>query len=489
VSKRVGRLLDVGICAVIVLVAIQLPNILPEASNLIHHHSFFLGPANDVLHGRAIVGDAWSQYGVGVIDFLALVFAVVPIGFGTFALVVVALTAAQYLCVYATLRLAGLGQALAAATVALAALGNLFSPINNYVVYPSASALRFGLPYLIVLIAVIGARYPQRARAARFATLAVLGLGAVWSLEAFVYCAATYGVLVLIEAICLGPGAVRRVLRGAVVGLLVSAAALALFSLLTLLFHGGLNWGPYFEYLQLYSTGEVGELPVVVFSAGPIMAAAIFTSAVVLLWLARYRPAELAPPMRAALTGFTGLAIATFTYYIGRSHPNNLLILLVPVVALGGLWLQVLLSAPIARWRYLPIGAVLLAGAMIAVNSGHGTGADRPAPRQLALDRLRAPGRKPASGSTLARRRGAARRPAARGAGRGPDRAGIDQRSAAAGRPAEPAADLRPHRGQPDPLQRNAGVCRRREPTHRDVVAHLARPAPGRGALAGRPAP
>lgn len=370
VSKRVGRLLDAGICLVIALVVIQLPNILPEAPNLIHHHGFFLGPANDVLHGRAIAGDAWSQYGVGVIDFLALIFTVVPIGFGTFALIVVALTVALYLCVYATLRLAGLGRALAAATIALAALANLFSPINFYLVYPSASALRFGLPYLIVLLAVVGARYPQRARAARVATLAVLGLGAVWSLEAFVYCAATYGVLVLVEAICLGSNVVRNVLRGAAAGLAVSAAALALFSLLTLLFHGSVNWGPYFEYLQLYSTGEVGELPVVVFSAGPIMAAAIFTSATTVLWLARYRPSELAPATRAALTGFTGLEIATFTYYIGRSHPNNLLILLVPVIALCGLWLQVLLSAPVARWRYVPIGAVLLAGAMIAVNSG-----------------------------------------------------------------------------------------------------------------------
>jgi hypothetical protein len=367
--ERARRPLDIAICVVIALVVIQFPNILPFTPNLIHHHDFFLGPANDVVHGRAMIGDAWSQYGVGAIDFLALVFTVVPIGYGTLALIVVALTTAQYLCVYATLRLAGLGQVLAVMAISVAALGNLFSPINAYVVYPSASALRMGLPYLLVLFAVLGARKPSWARTARVAMLVGLAIGATWSFETFVYCAATYGALVLVEAISSGDHVVRRVLREGALGLAVSAVAVLLLSLLTLLFDGNLDWGPYFEYLRLYTAGGLGELPIVVFSAGPMMGAAIFMSAVTLLWLIRYFPWSLSPPMRAALAGFTGVAIATFTYYIGRSHPNNLLVLLVPVVALGGLWVQLLLSAPVARWRFVPIGAMILAAAMIAVNS------------------------------------------------------------------------------------------------------------------------
>jgi hypothetical protein len=367
--QRTRRPLDIAICVVIALVVIQLPNILPSAPNLIHHHNFFLGPANDVVHGRAMIGDAWSQYGVGAVDFLALVFTLVPIGYGTLALIVVALTTAQYLCVYATLRLAGLGQVLAVMAISVAALGNLFSPINVYVVYPSATALRMGLPYLLILFAVLGARKPAWARAARVAMLAGLAIGAIWSFETFVYCAATYGALVLVEAMCAGTHVVRRVLREGALGLAVSAVAVLMLSLLTLLFDGNLDWGPYFEYLRLYTAEGLGELPVVVFSAGPIMGAAIFLSAVTLLWLIRYFPWSLSPPMRLALAGFTGFAISTFTYYIGRSHPNNLLVLLVPVVALGGLWVQVLLSAPIARWRFVPIGAMILAAAMIAVNS------------------------------------------------------------------------------------------------------------------------
>jgi hypothetical protein len=360
--------LDVVLCGVLALVVIQLPDLGPYAANVVHHQGFFLGPANDVLHGRPMLDGAWSQYGVGAIDTLALAFAAVPIGYGTLSLIVVVLTTLQYLCVYVTLRLAGLGQLLTAIVVLVAAAGNLFWPIAAYPVFPSASALRFGLPYAIVLLAVVGCRYPAQARRAWVGMLTVLAISAVWSFETFVYCAGTYGFLVIVEAVHREDEVVRRVARGAVLGLAVSVAAVALYSALTLAFAGGADWGPYVEYLRLYSSAGFGQLPVQLFSLGPPMAAAIFLSATTLLWLVRDRPQALSPPMRAAIAGFTGMAIVTFTYYLGRSHPNNLLNILVPLVALGGLWLYVLLQGrPLARWRAAAAGTLLTAAAMIAV--------------------------------------------------------------------------------------------------------------------------
>ena len=363
------RAADIVLCGIVALVVIQLPDIHLYISNVVLHHGFFLGPANDVLHGRAMLDGAWSQYGVGLIDALALTFKAIPIGFGTLALIIVGLTVVQFLCTYAILRLAGLGQVLTVITIAVAVLGNLFSPLETYFVFPSATALRFGLPYLIILFAVLDARYPVRRRPGRLAMLAVLAIAATWSFETFAYCGGTYGALVLIEAVCAGNHIVRRVLRGAMLGLTVSAVAVILFSLLTLIFGGSLDWGPYLEYLQLYTVSEFGQLPIQFFSAGPFMAAAIFASAVVLLGLARERPRALAPPMWAALAGFTGFAVVSFTYYLGRSHPNNLLVLLVPVVALAGLWMQVLLTAPAAWWRTAVTALITLALAMIAVAS------------------------------------------------------------------------------------------------------------------------
>lgn len=359
--------IDLAVCVAIVLVVVHLPDLRLHTQNLIHHHGFFLGPANDVLHGRVMLADVWSQYGVGSIDALALAFTVIPIGYGGLSLVLVALVTAQYLCVFVTLRLAGVGQALAALAIAVAVLGNLFAPIGVYVTFPSDTALRFGLPYAIVFLAVLGARVPEWERVARNAALVVLAVGAAWSFEAFVYCAGTYGALVLVKALAAGPGALRRLAREAELGLMASVAALLLLSLWTLLLAGTLNWAPYLEYLRLYSSKGFGQLPVAVFSAGPLMGAAIFLSAAMLVWLARERPAGLSPAMRTALTGFTGFAVATFTYYLGRSHPNNLLVLLVPLVALGALWTQVLLEGRPVRWRTAAAAVLLVAGATIAL--------------------------------------------------------------------------------------------------------------------------
>jgi hypothetical protein len=364
-----GHAADAALCLLLFLAVAQLPNLTPYIDTVVYHQGFFLGPVNDVLHGRAMLGGAWSQYGIGLIDALALLFTAIPIGFGTMTLIVVVATGVQYVCSYAILRLAGLGLAMTAITLVVAAAGNLFSPLLAYLLYPSAGPIRFGMPYLIVLAAVIGARCPARARPARIAVLALLGLGAVWSFETFTYCAVTYGCLVLIDAVADGTAIIRRVARGAAVGIGVCVVSLALFSLVTLALDSRLEWGPYFEYLKLYTTGELGALPVVVFSAGPLMAAAVFFTGVALLWVVHRSPGALEPPIRTALAGFTGLAMGMFTYYLGRSHPNNLLVILVPVILLTGLWAQVLVSGRPNRWRGVALAVLALGWSMIAVAS------------------------------------------------------------------------------------------------------------------------
>ncbi|HSS31987.1 MAG TPA: hypothetical protein VLL27_01750 [Solirubrobacterales bacterium] len=362
---RIG--LDVLACVVIPLVVIQLPDLIPYTGNLLVHHLFFLGPANDVAHGRAMLGTAWSQYGYGLIDLLGLSSKVIPLGFGTMVLMIATLTALAYVCVYAILRLVGLGFLLSMLVLAVAVMGNLFATLEAYVVFPSTSPIRFGIPYLIVLCAVLGARFPQREQACRLGALALLALAAAWSFETFVYSAGAYGAIVLVEGFAGGEGAWRRILRGAVVGIAVSVAAFAVFNLVTLALSGHLSWGPYIEYLKLYSTQTTFTAPVVFFSAGPLMGAFLFGSAAVLLWMAWAVPRALPAATRVALAGFTGFAIASFSYYLGRSIPTNLLVLLLPIAAISAIWMQVLLASAGNWWRTGAAAVIALGLAMIAV--------------------------------------------------------------------------------------------------------------------------
>lgn len=364
------RVVDVAICAGIVLAVAHFPDIRLHAGDLAYHQNYFLGPANDVVHGRAMVSEAWSQYGVAAIDGLGLLFSIVPIGFGTLSLAIAGLMVAQYLVVYAILRLAGVGQVLAAITLVVAVAGNVFWPLDTYVSYPSGSALRFGIPYLMVLFALLGARRRAMGRAGDAAVLLLLAISAAWSFETFVYCVGAYGAMALVEALAAGGGVLRRLARRLALGAAAAVAGLAVFSLATLVLTGDLDWGPYFEYLDVYTAGGLSQLPVVVFSPGPLMAAAIFLSAVALLWLTRYRRAALEPSVRLALAGLIGFAIATFTYYLGRSHPNNLLVLMVPTLMVSALWVHCLTTAPGVRWKSAAAAPVLLAWGLIVAASG-----------------------------------------------------------------------------------------------------------------------
>src|SRR4029079_15832487 len=65
---------------------------------------------------------------------------------------------------------------------------------------PQQGPLRFGLPMALILVRVDGARWPGRAGAARIASWALVGLSAVWALEAFAYTLATFVGLLAFEA-------------------------------------------------------------------------------------------------------------------------------------------------------------------------------------------------------------------------------------------------------------------------------------------------
>src|SRR3712207_1083134 len=76
-------------------------------ANSAHHYGFYLGPVNDVMHGRTLLVDVFSQYGVGVIYALAGFFEVVGLGYGAFWLLLASLAALLAAALYAIVVLGG----------------------------------------------------------------------------------------------------------------------------------------------------------------------------------------------------------------------------------------------------------------------------------------------------------------------------------------------------------------------------------------------
>ena len=210
------------------------------------HHDFLLGPANEVLHGRPILGGTASQYGVLSIDFLAGWFKLAPIGYGTLAFLTGALTALWFAAGYGIARLAGTprGVAVGALAVAVVVLAyNLPYPVGAL---PQSGPLRFGLPMVLVLCAVAAERWPGRRGAWRAATAGALGVASVWAFESLAFSAVVFAALACVLAWLAGTTArarLRALVRLAAEGAAGCVAAHVLFALALLAATGRLRTG------------------------------------------------------------------------------------------------------------------------------------------------------------------------------------------------------------------------------------------------------
>jgi hypothetical protein len=366
------RVLDVGIIVACILVVVYLG---APTNVLTLNHNYFLGPAIDVLHGHPMLVGTFSQYGVGMMDVLAAIFLVVPIGYGTFTLLLSACTALLFVVVYIVLRWSTGSLLIAAVGVTVAIVLGTFGTLGYYPWTPSTGVLRFGLPWLVILfsLASVGAATHKRLfEALVFATVAV---ASVWSGEAGVYCLGTAVALACLDAAAADASALERMRTAArrIAQLVAtSASALLLFTLLTRALAGAWpNWGAYLYYIRLYTTGGLGALPIEPWSPGLALGALYTISAIAIVLLALTRPSllrERAVAFRAA-TSLTVLGVLVYTYYLGRAHPNNLYFISPPGVALVFVWLGIVRSTFDSRVAVaVACGTVIFGGAVVVAN-------------------------------------------------------------------------------------------------------------------------
>ncbi|MDX6561548.1 MAG: hypothetical protein QOD65_1362 [Gaiellales bacterium] len=334
---------------------------------LTSHQDFYLGPANDIRHGRYMLVDVYSQYGVGVIYFLAAILAPLPFGYGTLVLAVGLLTSLLFAAVYVVLRVATGSLAFAALGTFAALMASTIATIGRSTQYPSTGFLRFGIPWLLVCALVLAYRRERPARAPLVAAYALVGVAAIWSFETAFYTGATFAVTVVAAAWTRPRG--RRLRCAAAhlgAGALAAAVAIAGLVAATELGRGqGPHIGGYLDFLRLYSVQGFGQLPVpgwsLAYPMGGLYVASL-TAVGVLLASGRGGRFALAPTI-VPLAAVSTLGAVSLTYFLGRSHPNNLTHVAPPFVAMVTLWTAI-------AWRSWardrsPVAAVgvVLAGA------------------------------------------------------------------------------------------------------------------------------
>lgn len=382
-AGRVGWVIDAVVVALLLLAIPDLvvfrnpaglPDIFVDPGIVQFQQDYILGPTNQLLGGGALlVNDPVSQYGVGLIYFVAGWFHIAPIGYGTFALLDALLTALFYIAGYAVLRLAGVRRPLAIAALGLGVVAFVYHFTYYVGQLPEEGPLRFGLPMVVLAAWVAAERSPRGRAAARAAVLFALGVSALWALEAFAYTAVTYLALAAADA-WLRPPAQRarrlaRHLAGGVAAILAAHVALALA---TVAGSGHLpDWGQYLAYVREFLLGGTAGSITYGFagwSPGLAVYGGALISAAAVLLLVRRRPelARAQPARFLAIAGSTAYAIAVLSYTDNRSSTYLFLYVALPLLLAATLWLAVVL-APDSRVGEAARRGVLAAALAVAV--------------------------------------------------------------------------------------------------------------------------
>jgi hypothetical protein len=368
-ARRVVDVAAVSVCTLLVFV-LGHPALVGALNQI-----YYLGPTTDVLHGHPVLVSTFSQYGFGMFDVLAAFFSVVPIGYGTFTLLLSALTACLFAAVYVVLRLATNSQLVAIAGLAVAVAVNIFGTLLYYTYFPSTGVLRFGLAWLVILLSVGASRSAGHKRLLDLLVLVVVGAAAAWSGETGVYCLGAACAIACVDAATLDsePG-VRfgAAIRGVARLLAASICGVLVFTGLTRAATGVWpHWSSYLEFIRLYTTGGFGALPIAAWSPGLAVGALYVASTVTLVALVALRPALVRERHAAfrAIAGLTAMGSLVFTYYLGRAAPTNLIHISPPAVALLFVWAGIAnatltsrRTATIAIAAAMFLGALAIAG-------------------------------------------------------------------------------------------------------------------------------
>lgn len=340
-KKPLIIILDIGISLLIVIASFD-----PGFSTAPGHQNFYLGPVNRLLHGGSMLVDTFSQYGNLSILFLASIYKTnfLPFTYQSLTLIISILCVFQFLFVYFLLATTMVKDRFYAILIlCITLLLSLYGTIGILQDYPSTGPLRFGIVYLLLVFVLLRHRYAKLKQVAVISEYLLVGIAALWSFETFVYTVFAYTGICLFESIARASGWVNFVkqLVMRLVWILVAVfLCLFAFTLITYLRTGVFpNWKPYFEFIGAYSGAEnIGSILIVGWSPWIIPLIIYFGSLMAYFYKLIFSGKVDRSIEGEIALGLTFFGIAQYTYYLGRSHPNNLFHISIPAIILAGYW-------------------------------------------------------------------------------------------------------------------------------------------------------
>ncbi len=300
---------------VALLLTIPIFLVIPGPTN-VHHYSYLLGPIIETLYGRHPLVDIAPQYGSGMTVALAWYFRFVGHVSNDGLLVLLKfLTYCQFLLFFVIGWSLYRSRSLAVFALLSALVFAYFSQGDQYFSYPSTGFLRFGFPMIIAgLYCIPSETFAKRYRSHLVAFIAAIA--SFWSFESMIY---------TLPAVCAAEWTAHR-LRTFAPLLFIYIIAVGSAYLLPLIFSGHMpDLAQYIEYPFIYVNGF-----------GQILLERHTTLWWLLIPIALWGVAQSIwdelPDSRIALLSVYALAI--FTYFGGRAHPNNVHHISLPFILL-----------------------------------------------------------------------------------------------------------------------------------------------------------
>ncbi len=304
-----------------------------------HHQSHYLGPVCDLMAGKSLLVDIDCQYGILPIYFLAGVFNVIPFSYAGMSFLAMILLALQYFLVYLFLRYILKSPIISIFVLLIIIMANYFAGLGHVTAYPSTGPLRFGLPYLLLFLSVLTARFPRFNKYLWLMEGFVVAMAAVWSFETFTCVLLTFGMIVFFEFL-----AFRALLKTAVKTVFKRVGWALVFSVLAYLLliadiyrRSGQwpHWNYYFDFIFLYSAKGFGTMLIAPWSPWIFFILIPLASLLTIVYIVVYTNASRWSSELKIIAGLTGFSIAQLTYYVGRSHPNNLFHICIPIIIIA----------------------------------------------------------------------------------------------------------------------------------------------------------
>lgn len=342
-----------------------------------YHWGFYVGPIEELRQGGRLLWDTPSQYG-----FLSILLpAALPgnawISFWLFQSIVFGVVAVYMYVAVRRLDARWTG-ALVAFALTFASL--YFRPRDGAIILsaqmtPSGGPVRFIWSFVMLAFVAAYVMRAEEMQTKRRFTLGLTGIwiaSLLWSAEGAVYCSVMWFLAMIVflaqrgaawrEAGESGLEIFKRVARAMLLPIVAAVATvIVIVAAYVLILHITPDWRGYIEYVILYSRGGFGALPVDPTGSVWFVALLFFLiSTVAALQLS----SNWRDPRLIAYAALWGGVWSVGSYFVGRSHPVNVLSLAPILLFAAALTLHLLRAREPHEWHRLITAPLVPAIAM-----------------------------------------------------------------------------------------------------------------------------